>query len=182
MTTAISAAQPYADRPLETDLESYRRIVGAFEMRARATLKSAKERYRSGLPPRYRFYVSTRLTNPGVAVEEVFVSATGADDTSVSGVIDSEPTGKVPFKRRDPIHVLDENITNWTILSPDGKEEGNFVGKAIDATAQGATGPIFLMTTSTPDMARYHTQKLAFRSFRNPTEPMRILPPDGIGR
>jgi hypothetical protein len=126
--------QPYPDKPYSAQGGALDLFLEPYRKKAIASYAAAKQRFQSGLPAKQRFFVTTRFkgTTPPAAFEQIFVRVTAATDTAIEGTIASTPTGKVAFHAGDKIRVADADVMDWTIVSANG-EEGNLLGKAIDA-------------------------------------------------
>lgn len=110
---AVEAMQPYVDR-------------------ARATWPSARARFLRGLALGARLLVTTRITDPFGRSEQSFILVDRITEDLIEGTIDSE-IGLVTGWRRGDQYVLREgDLIDWTIVHPDGREEGNVVGKFLD--------------------------------------------------
>ena len=109
--------------------------------RALATWPGARRRFLAGLPPNYVLLVTTRLRNPGGRMEQVFVAVDGIDGTRVRGRITSEILVVVGYRQWQAVTVPERDIVDWTISRPDGSEEGNWMGKFIDAYRATARPP-----------------------------------------
>ncbi|HEY7567984.1 MAG TPA: TonB family protein [Gemmatimonadaceae bacterium] len=109
----VRAMQPYVDQ-------------------ARATWPNARARFMAGLPKGHDFFVTVRLSDLYGHTEQVFVRVERIDDATITGRIQSD-IGVVAGYRRGDVHTLAErDLIDWTIVRPDGSEEGNVVGKFLD--------------------------------------------------
>lgn len=103
--------------------------------KARATYPEAKKRFGS-LPNGYHFEVMTDLyDNDGKARERVFVQVDKMIDSESGNVVVGRLGSKVQLKDHkfgEQLEVKEKDILDWTIVSPDGTEEGNLIGKFID--------------------------------------------------
>jgi hypothetical protein len=99
---------------------------------ARRTYPEARERFLRGLPPRHSFFVVTRLSGPRDDVDQVFVAVDRIDGDRIIGRIWSDIVHAKDYKRGDRYSMSESQIVDWLITRPDGTEEGNYVGKAID--------------------------------------------------
>jgi hypothetical protein len=103
----------------------------AMEM-ARQTYPAARTRFLRGLPARHSFFVVTRLPVPPDGIEQVFVAVDRIEDGRIIGRIWSEIVHARRYKRGDRYSLPESQVVDWLITRPDGSEEGNYVGKAID--------------------------------------------------
>lgn len=140
VNTAELAPNAPADRPMRigkeapvaTLTEFDRRIAPAVK-KAQATLPQAKRRFLKGLPAGHAFFLSIRLKDPDGTVEQVFVRVKQWDDTQVQGTIANTLTSVKTYQHLQLISFSEADVLDWTISRPDGSEEGNFVGKLMDA-------------------------------------------------
>ncbi|MCX6899677.1 MAG: DUF2314 domain-containing protein [Verrucomicrobia bacterium] len=100
---------------------------------AMTTYPAAKQRFLRGLPAGSRFSVVTRFYEKNGSWEQVFVSVNKITGQTIHGQIASKTTRIRIFKVGDPITVPEGAILDWCILDPQGNEEGNYVGKFLDA-------------------------------------------------
>ena len=124
--------RPFAHTTRES-ADSMQAAIQPAVVEAHRTYPDARRRFLNGLPPGNRFYVTTRLRDTAGRVEQVFVAVDSLRDSTIFGRVAS-PIGLVEGYREGQAHVMPERgILDWTILLPDGREEGNFVGKFLDA-------------------------------------------------
>ena len=109
------------------------RATAPYVAKARKTYPAAKKRFLAGLPPRYLFSLTTKLWDRSHTKSEVvFVVADKIDAAKVTGHLASHTTLPVGYNFGDPITFPESQIMDWTIVHPDGTEEGNIVGKFLD--------------------------------------------------
>src|ERR1044072_5633304 len=101
--------------------------------KGRPTYPAAKKRYLAGLPRGYTFEVRKRLADPGgTAYEEVFIEVDAIKGGKIYGRIGNELGVVRSYRRGQRISFPESEILDGPIVQPDGREEGNFVGKFID--------------------------------------------------
>jgi uncharacterized protein YegJ (DUF2314 family) len=88
------------------------------------------------------YYVITRL-HQGNEYEQIFVKVNKYQDAYFFGTIASNPMGPIDFHAGDTIKVSEKQVFDWTIVSKDGEEEGNYLGKAADLLQVGAVSFIY---------------------------------------
>ena len=98
---------------------------------ARETYPEAKARWQLGLPAGQRFFITALFHHSETEVEQVFVLVDQIQDGVVSGRIGSDPIGH-EYKVWDSYAFSEQDLLDWTIQHPNGREEGNYVGKFID--------------------------------------------------
>jgi hypothetical protein len=137
LVPSIVVAQRAPDKPvLGVGKKSYDAVLKAeapYIAKGRATYPAAKKRFLAGLPRNYRFEVRKRLADPGrTAYEEVFIEVDAIKGGNVYGRIGSELGVVRSYRRWQRISFSESAVLDWTIVHPDGREEGNYVGKFID--------------------------------------------------
>lgn len=143
VSTLVSAGDSkYQDMPagINADMKP---LLDGYEVQARDTLGHFNKRFSAGSKGTY--YVVTKLYE-GSFYEQIFVKLRKIEGGLYKGVIASTPMGKVKFKSGDSLEVKAGDITDWLIVLPDGKEEGNLQGKAIDLFQVGKAAFISKMT------------------------------------
>ncbi|WP_185816797.1 DUF2314 domain-containing protein [Hymenobacter metallilatus] len=128
------------DRPLtitgtsaEAALRDFDKLLAPAVKQARKTLPRARQRFTKGLPAGQAFFLTTRIFDPSGAYEQVFVRVQEWEGTTVKGIISNDLDVVRSFRPGQLISFPESAVLDWTITTPDGKEEGNFVGKLLDA-------------------------------------------------
>ena len=134
---AAATAQQPPDKPAVGAGKGYQDALMKAEkphiQKGRATYPAAKKRFLAGLPRGYAFQVRKRLSDPGgVDFEEVFVHVDVIKDGVVHGHILNKLDAVRSFHQGQRISFPESEVLDWTIVHPDGREEGNYVGKFID--------------------------------------------------
>lgn len=129
-----------ADRPVSVGQASPDATLAALDRRiapavkqARATLPQVRQRFLAGLPAGQAFFLTTRISDPSGLTEQVFVRVTQWQGTQVQGTIANELDIAKNYRMHQLVTFPESAILDWTISQPDGTEEGNFVGKLLDA-------------------------------------------------
>jgi hypothetical protein len=113
-----------------TDIE---RAIQPYVSKARKTYPSAKKRFLTGLPPKYLFSLTTKLWDRShTKFEVVFVVAEQIKKGTVTGHLATHTKQPVGYNFGDHISFPESQVMDWTIVHPDGTEEGNVVGKFMD--------------------------------------------------
>jgi hypothetical protein len=127
------------DRPFpatsDADAAKLDEAISALVERAKTTYPAAKQRFLAGLPPKERFFVTTRIQE-GHQFEQIFVLVRAIADGLIHGTVASDIHLVKSVKARAPIAVAEDQIVDWMIAKPDGSEEGNIVGKFLDTYAR----------------------------------------------
>jgi uncharacterized protein YegJ (DUF2314 family) len=133
LSPTVVAAQRAPDKPVMGAYEALAKAEAPYIAKGRATYPAAKKRYLAGLPHGYSFEVRKRLADPDrVRYEEVFIEVEAIKGGKVYGRIGSELGVVRSYRRWQRISFPESDVLDWTIVHPDGREEGNFVGKFID--------------------------------------------------
>ncbi len=133
----VAGAQPLPDKPSraagQKQIDQLLEAEKPYIAKGRATYPAAKKRYLAGLPQGYTFTVRKHLADRGGdRNEEVFVYVDAIKGGKVSGRIASELTAVRSYRQGQRIFFSESEVLDWTIIHPDGSEEGNYVGKFID--------------------------------------------------
>lgn len=131
------ASMPHLLPDKPTGLESHQvssfdEAIAPYVEKARATYPEARQRYSAGLPPGYLFLVTTRLRDQDGKWEQVFIKVHSIIGGTIYGTITNDLNVVKAFKKDDEHTLTDDQVLDWTILDPTGREEGNFVGKFLD--------------------------------------------------
>jgi hypothetical protein len=114
-----------------SDIGELEREIAPYSAQARKSYPDAKRRYLAGLPPGYHLSVVTKLSSPGRS-EVVFVAVTGIQGDQITGRIADEIRSVAGYKIGDAYTLPESAIIDWVIVAPDGREDGNVVGKFLD--------------------------------------------------
>ncbi len=126
-----------SDRPksVETDqaYAAYESAIAPYIEEARRTYPDAKQRFLSGQLGTRPFFVTVRLSEDG-RYEDVFVRVLVIDERTgdISGKIANEIQALHKYQNGQRIITHEADVRDWTIVNPDGSEEGNVVGKFIE--------------------------------------------------
>jgi hypothetical protein len=109
------------------------RAIQPYVAKARKTYAAAKKRFLAGLPPKYLFSLTTKLWDGShTRVEIVFVVAERIKNGTVTGHLATHTKLPIGYNFGDRISFPESEVMDWTIVAPDGTEEGNVVGKFMD--------------------------------------------------
>src|ERR1051325_2488745 len=109
------------------------RAIAPYVAQARKSYPTAKKRFTAGLPPNYLFSLTTKLWDRShTKFEVVFVVADKISDGKVVGHLATHTKQPVGYNYGDRITFPESEVMDWTIVHPDGTEEGNVVGKFLD--------------------------------------------------
>lgn len=127
-------AQFPKDKPFQTrgnETEKLEAAIKPLIEQARKSLAHTKERYEKGLPRGHVLMVTTRLHGQDGSFEQVFVKVDSWHEHSIDGTLASDVKLR-SHKIGEKLTVKEEDVIDWTILNPDGSEEGNVIGKFLD--------------------------------------------------
>lgn len=128
-----------ADRPVGFDsvvAACVDSAVGPLVAQARTSFPGFAQRVQAGLPSGYSPSVTVRLRDDTGRYEQVFVGVDSIERDSIYGRINSPIEVVHGYRRGQALHVPVSAILDWTISRPDGTEEGNLLGKYIDALVE----------------------------------------------
>lgn len=123
------------DKPISADAERLQRMMKAIEpyvQKARETYPAAKTRYLAGLPEHHTFFITARIVDATGKVEQVFIRVESIHDGWIAGKIASRIDLISGYAEGDDYKLSEKDLVDWTIVRPDGSEEGNVVGTFLD--------------------------------------------------
>lgn len=130
------AANAPVDKPInvtKSKAQLFEEAIKPHIQKAKETYPQAKKRYLEGLPAKESFFITTRLRDKGGKYEQVFIAVKEIKDGVVKGLIWSDIQLVSGYQQGDSYSFPESELIDWTITKPDGSEEGNFVGKFLDA-------------------------------------------------
>ncbi|WP_072053026.1 DUF2314 domain-containing protein [Hymenobacter terrenus] len=119
-----------------TSLTELDRHIAPAVRKARTTLGQAKRRFLTGLPTGQALYLTTRIKDPNGLVEQMFVRVAHWRGKQIEGTIANQLDVVKTYQQNQTITFPESAMLDWTISRPDGSEEGNYVGKLLDADTQ----------------------------------------------
>ncbi len=125
-------ADPPPDRPVHLTSSKADEMLKPLIEKARESLPDAKKRFLDGLPSGYKLSVTTRIRDGRGRVEQVFVLVKNWKNDTIDGELASQ-VALTDYKIGQPLKVAEKDMLDWTILSPQGTEEGNLIGKFLDS-------------------------------------------------
>ncbi len=124
----------YKDNPMRTnDVNTLDKRIKPYVAMARKSYPKAKKRYLQGLPKKYKFFVVIRIYDGKGNFEQIFVRVRGITNGRIIGRIANKVNLIKRYKQGDRVTAREKDIYDWVIVKANGKEEGNFVGRYIDA-------------------------------------------------
>jgi hypothetical protein len=129
--TGMSDSKGPQDTPMDWRRDLILRLRQPYIEEAKRTYPQAKARFQSGLPAGYSFFVTIDLYENNIP-ENAFMAVRKISDGKVTAVLATKLI-RVKSYQYGKLYVFPESeVLDWTITYPDGKEEGNFVGKFLD--------------------------------------------------
>jgi len=101
--------------------------------KAKQALPAAKKKFLEGLPYGYSFFVTVNLRSKSGDKENAFIKVEGWDNNKITGILSTKLQVVKEYKFGQRLIVSENKIIDWTITSPKGEEEGNFLGKFLDS-------------------------------------------------
>jgi hypothetical protein len=124
------------DKPVRAEdaqVNKLERAIQPYVAKARRTYPAARKRFLAGLPSKYIFSLTTKLYDRShIKSEVVFVAVDTIKGGTVNGHLVTHTRLDIGYQFRDPISFPESKVMDWTIVHPDGTEEGNIVGKFLD--------------------------------------------------
>ena len=124
------------DAPLGVDAarrEELERLLEPCRQKAMASYPDARARFLTGLPEHHTMFIVTRLRDAAGRREQVFVAVDGIDGDRVKGRVWNDRHVIEGFQRGQAVTIPESEIVDWMVARPDGTEEGNWMGRFIDA-------------------------------------------------
>jgi uncharacterized protein YegJ (DUF2314 family) len=129
-------AGPPPDKPVtaygDPQLQKMQTAIAPFTQKARTTWPGAKARYLAGLPEGTVLFATVQLHDSAGKMEQVFVKVVEVRANTISGRIWNDIGIVKGFEKGQEHSFPESELIDWTIVSPDGTEEGNVVGKFLD--------------------------------------------------
>lgn len=119
----------------QSQFEAMEKAVEPIIAQARASYPAARDRYLAGLPAGETFFITTRLKDDAGRVEQVFIRVQRIIDGRIQGVIANDLNLVRGFRAGQPYSLGEADLVDWLISKPDGSEEGNLLGKFIEANS-----------------------------------------------
>jgi hypothetical protein len=133
------AARRPEDKPIQVkseELRRYEEAIKPYVEKARKSYPEAKKRFLAGLPRGYTFYLTTQLSDKTGRFEQTFIEVKEIKGGTVKGIIANDIALVSGYEIGDAYSFPESEMLDWTIVGPDGSEEGNFVGKFLDEYQQ----------------------------------------------
>ncbi|MFZ0929782.1 MAG: hypothetical protein WAN11_14340 [Syntrophobacteraceae bacterium] len=129
--TEMSDYKGPQDKPEELGRDLVESMAQPYIEEAKRTYPQAKARFQSGLPAGYTFFVTIDL-HENKFHENAFMAVRKIFDGNVTAVLATKLINVKSLQYGKLCVFPESEVIDWTITSPDGKEEGNFVGRFLD--------------------------------------------------
>ncbi|MBR4784829.1 MAG: DUF2314 domain-containing protein [Fibrobacter sp.] len=121
------------------------KLIAPYIEKARATFPAVKKKYIAGdyVREKRQLDVQIELTDKNGDREMVFIVVTQCLGNRFQGIIVNDIQLLKEYKNGDTLSFSQDQVKNWVVVDSKGNEEGNFVGKAIEAFDSGIVGVFF---------------------------------------
>lgn len=121
------------------------KLIAPYIEKARATFPEVKKKYIAGdyVREKRQLDVQIELTDKNGDREMVFIVVTQCLGNRFQGIIVNDIQLLKEYKNGDTLSFSQDQVKNWVVVDSKGNEEGNFVGKAIDAFISKKVGVFF---------------------------------------
>lgn len=123
-----------ANVPFEIGAE----IADAFEesisvkiQQAQTTLPAVKREYMRGMENGRKLFLTIRIMDQTGRVEQIFAEVTGWNGSRLKGTIASRIQQVAGYVWGQEVAFGEGDILDWTVVNPDGRMEGNFIGSYV---------------------------------------------------
>lgn len=115
--------------------DEFTQILAPYEEMAKRTFSDVKKKFIAGVYQKeYRILqVQITFTGKDGRKEMPFVKVFSCKGDLFKGIINNDMNLIQEFAYGDIVSFMQHEIVNWVVQDAKGHEEGNFVGKAIDA-------------------------------------------------
>lgn len=121
------------------------KVIVPYIEKAKATFPEVKKKYIAGdyVRENRQLDVQIELTDKNGDREMVFIVVTQCLGNRFQGIIVNDIQLLKEYKNGDTLSFSQDQVKNWVVVDSKGNEEGNFVGKAIEAFDSGEVGVFF---------------------------------------
>ncbi|WP_407442410.1 hypothetical protein [Fibrobacter sp.] len=145
---ALSFAEFPKDNPLairEGNQDKFAQMIAPYIEMAKRTFPDVKKKFLAGVYQKEHriLQVQITLSDKNGLNEMTFMKVLGCKGDFFKGVINNDLRMVKGYAYGDTISFMQNEILNWVVQDSTGREEGNFVGKAIEAIQFKNVGIIF---------------------------------------
>ena len=121
------------------------KFLNPYIEKAKASFPAVKQKYIAGdyVREKRSMYVQIDLKDKNGTKEMAFVRVIWCAGTKFQGILANEMYYVKEYKNGDTLSFGENQVANWVVADAEGKEEGNYVGKAIDAYLSQKVGVFF---------------------------------------
>lgn len=121
------------------------KFIEPYIEKARATFPAVKKKYIAGdyVRENRQLEVQIELADKDGTKEMVFLVVTQCLGNRFQGIVVNEVQLLKEYKEGNAVSFSQDQVKNWVVMDSKGNEEGNYVGKAIEAFDSGVVGVFF---------------------------------------
>ena len=121
------------------------KFIEPYIEKARATFPAVKKKYIAGdyVRENRQLKVQIELADKDGTKEMVFLVVTQCLGNRFQGIVVNEVQLLKEYKEGNAVSFSQDQVKNWVVMDSKGNEEGNYVGKAIEAFDSGIVGVFF---------------------------------------
>jgi len=121
------------------------KFINPYIDKAKATFPAVKQKYIAGdyVRENRSMYVQIDLTGKDGTKEMAFIRVIWCAGTKFQGILANEMYFVKEYTNGDTLSFGENQVVNWVVADAEGREEGNYVGKAIDAYISQKVGVFF---------------------------------------
>ncbi|OGX86392.1 hypothetical protein BEN48_12995 [Hymenobacter glacialis] len=97
------------------------------------TLPAAKKRFQVGLPQGDQLLLSVRVQASDTSFRQASARVLGWRGSSIQALLLPSSVGATSLAEPLPVSFPETAVVDWTLLRAGGREEGNYVGRHLDA-------------------------------------------------
>lgn len=111
------------------------KFINPYIDKAKASFPAVKQKYIAGdyVRENRSMYVQIALTGKDGTKEMAFIRVIWCAGTKFQGILANEMYFVKEYTNGDTLSFGENQVVNWVVADAEGREEGNYVGKAIDA-------------------------------------------------
>lgn len=148
LSIAFSFAAPPKDNPLfirEGKKDKFAQMIAPYIEMAKRTFPDVKKKFLAGVYQKEHriLQVQITLSDKNGLNEMTFMKVLGCKGDLFQGTVNNDLRIVKGYAAGDTVSFMQNEILNWVVVDAEGNEEGNFVGKAIEAIQYKNVGIIF---------------------------------------
>ena len=121
------------------------KFINPYIEKSKASFPAVKQKYIAGdyVREKRSLYVQIDVKDKNGTKEMAFIRVIWCAGTKFQGVLANTMYYVKEYKNGDTLSFGENQVLNWVVADAEGKEEGNYVGKAIDAYLSQKVGVFF---------------------------------------